>query len=948
MQQHNESRRRTLRLEKLEERALLATYTYPYGATSFDTGEYMLGDVAVNVVLMESDPTLAPYDNNPTDHPTNPGRGAPVENWTTQAIAAAKANVSAGLQWWKDTLYNVFPSAPANLLNFHINWQYADSPVPTGYEPIARTSDEYTGWVDDFVEYVGFDQSTSVGANLRAFNDFSRQTQQTDWAFTIFVVNNAADSDKLFGTGGQFSQAFAFPGGQFMVVPASRPAATYAHETGHQFWARDQYLGGGSWQQFRGYYNTQNYNAADNTTPGFIQADSIMARDEPGRPLYTNAYNNHTSDPYALAQIGWQDGDGDGIFDVLDVPFSLGGSGQFSTTTGIYKFTGSTVVGTLDNANSSGSRNDITINQINIVEASINNGPWTTVQTFPSRTYQTGLNIDLPIGTAPGIYEIRLRSADTRTGVKSNIFIDDIEIVSNVGASVQGIVFRDTNSNGRINTGEIAFPDVGIEVLDENFGELNFEHEVEPSDFSEGAVLNTVAASEGVTLSTATGSGAGGDVIAFRSGASGLVFGSRPPAGSATGIWNDTRKLRIDFNIPVSTVNLKAIAASTGATARLEAYSANGTLLTRYNSGSLSISSPPMTVTRAAGDIKYVIAYGRFGKDVLLDSLTWGPATSATSNSLGAYSLNGLPDGTYRIRVTAPAGHVMTTPPEGYASVTVSGGVSQGMVDFGIGPARNHPFYNVELAANVNNDANLLVTAHDALMVINFINAGFSGEGEINSSTFSPAYFGYIDVNNDGKCTAHDALLVINIVNAGLGGPPGGGGGGEGEQAGSLGASGGSSSGDSSSGSFAEDGAEGETTVVVPRNAAEYFAQDPQRVLTLPGDDEPCSCRTCVGAYTDVALEALSSVSASGNAADRSFELLLASDAKREPRSLARRPKLEFALDATSADLKRRGRGSVANAKPSVVDEKSSRESTEETFADAVDTLLSSSERDVG
>ena len=272
-QQTAKRRCRRLRLEWLEQRNLLASYTYPYGAQSFDTGEFMLGDIAVNVVLMESDPTLAPYDNNPVDHPTNPGRGAPVENWTAGAIAAVKANVTAGLQWWKDTLYNVFPNAPANLLNFHINWEHADSPVPTGYEPIARTSDEFLvfngstagGWVYDFLSYVGFDESGNFSADLRSYNDYSRQTAQTDWAFTIFVVNNAADSDKLFAPGGSFSQAFAFAGGRFMVVPASRPASTYAHETGHQFWAIDQYLGGGTYASRRGYYNTQNYNAADNS-----------------------------------------------------------------------------------------------------------------------------------------------------------------------------------------------------------------------------------------------------------------------------------------------------------------------------------------------------------------------------------------------------------------------------------------------------------------------------------------------------------------------------------------------------------------------------------------------------------------------------------------------------------------------------------------------------------
>ena len=140
-----------MRLELLETRALL-TYAYPFGAMPDDTGEYMLGDVAVNVVLIESDPTMAPYDNNSTSDPTNPGHGFPVENWNTSAgatgidsVAVIKQNITAGLQWWKDTLVNMFPNAPANLLNFKINWTYANSPVHTGYEPIARISNDFSG-----------------------------------------------------------------------------------------------------------------------------------------------------------------------------------------------------------------------------------------------------------------------------------------------------------------------------------------------------------------------------------------------------------------------------------------------------------------------------------------------------------------------------------------------------------------------------------------------------------------------------------------------------------------------------------------------------------------------------------------------------------------------------------------------------------------------------------
>jgi hypothetical protein len=427
-----------LRLELLETRALL-TYTYPYGAMPDDTGEYMLGDVAVNVVLMESDPTMAPYDNNSTSDPVHPGHGLMSENWDPSpgatginSIAVVKQNVAAALQWWKDTLVNMFPSA-SNLLNFEINWTYADHPVHTGYEPIARISNDFSGdslgptggkgWIYDFLHEAGFDSTGSFSSDIRAFNDFTRQQAGTDWATTIFVVNNANDADKLFASGGSFQQAFSFAGGRFEVVPASRPVKTYAHETGHQFWALDQYLGGGTYDSQRGYYNTPNLNAADNPAPGFVQADSIMSND----PKMQNSFVNHTLDPYTMGQIGWQDSDNDGIFDVLDVPFSLSGFGQYNVSTGKYEFHGASNVNALPNQNSSGTGNDIQINQIRVAEVSFDDGQsWQGMGGFPDRTYVTPVNLDISVGG--GISDIWIRTRDPRTGVVSNIFEGEVNL----------------------------------------------------------------------------------------------------------------------------------------------------------------------------------------------------------------------------------------------------------------------------------------------------------------------------------------------------------------------------------------------------------------------------------------------------------------------------------------------------------------------------------------
>ena len=191
------------------------------------------------------------------------------------------------------------------------------------------------------------------------------------------MANSDNDPDDAFAPGGRFSTAFAFEGGRFVVSPSGRPASTFAHEIGHIFWAFDEYSGGDGYLERRGYYDTQNLNAANNPAPGFTQVPSIMANNS----LRATAYANHTSSPSSLEMIGWKDSDGDGIFDVLDVPLALEGSGFYDAPAGVYRFQGRSVVQTLPNRNPSGLQNDITINRIRKVEYRIDGGAWQLAQT---------------------------------------------------------------------------------------------------------------------------------------------------------------------------------------------------------------------------------------------------------------------------------------------------------------------------------------------------------------------------------------------------------------------------------------------------------------------------------------------------------------------------------------------------------------------------------------
>ena len=297
---------RHLHVESLEARDLLTAV--PFGASAMDTAEFLLGHVLVNVVLLESDGSVDPD----------------TEQWRPELVEPVKANIEEGLQWWSDTLDKF---SDVHDVTFTYNYTYADDPVETGYEPISRPSDDFVLWIDDFFAEVGVESNTGFSDAIRTFNHEQRLEYDANWSFTIFVVNADEDPDNRFDLDGTFSRAFAFSGGRFIVMPHTRPASTVAHELGHIFWAFDEYSGSEPYSSSRGYYDTQNVNAADGHPSPESREPSLMI--STGTP-----FTNHELSQSAREMIGWRDSDGDGIFDVLDVDHTLSGTASYDISTG--------------------------------------------------------------------------------------------------------------------------------------------------------------------------------------------------------------------------------------------------------------------------------------------------------------------------------------------------------------------------------------------------------------------------------------------------------------------------------------------------------------------------------------------------------------------------------------------------------------------------------------
>lgn len=745
-------RQRSRFFEPLECRNLFSAT--PYGAVASDTGEFMLGNVSVTVVLMESSSQTSSVNNN-------------SENWTSDRIASVKSNIREGLDWWTSALHKI---TTRHELNFQIDFTYADAPVATRFEPITNPSTAFSDWMYDFLNVVGYNQTGNFSTDIRSFNNSQREKNHTDWAYTIFVVNDQNDADGNFYTDtpkapGQFEKAFAFAGGRFFVMPASRPASTVSHESGHMFWALDEYPSGGTYTSKRGYYATQNSNAWDNPlfrdpSSGQVQQPSIMASGtNPGDLLY-RAYEANTSSQSSLELIGWKDSDGDGVFDVLDVPLTLTGSGYYDPATSLYHFVGSSSVQTLANLNPSGNRNDVTINRVSRLEYRFDGGQWQTATEYGTYT----ASIDSAISMPATVSQIELRTVDAVTEISSPIFVG----IPNHAAStddpgVHGFVFDDTNANGVWDTAEHGLAGVQVQLVDQNGAILPLQTTIEPDAYSTSTDLSRL--NSRVTLS-ATGLGvANSSVTSLASGSianAGQVFGNNSSdydCQGACSLWNEySRQLRLDFTQAVTYVGLDMVADSNGDAGRLEVYNTQGKLLGRYTTAALSSGNrETMSLAMPTAEIAYAIAYGHMGSAVMFDSLRFGVSPTSVTDKQGLFRFADLPEGHYNVRVVSQSRQVVTAPADGVQSVDLARGDSVSALDFGLNTAANR-WQNPTNHLDVNNDG--WVTPIDVLQIINSLN--LLGARVFGPNESAPPY---LDTSGDGQLAPGDALIVINELN---------------------------------------------------------------------------------------------------------------------------------------------------------------------------------------
>jgi len=316
-----------------------------------DTSVFMAGTVAVGIVLPESS-----------------GSG---ENWTQAETDCVVSKIKTGMNWWK-----AHASAAAKL-NFVYDLQIG---IPISYEPIQMVNTLSSTWVRATMGSMGYTDSNTQ-ERVYSYNNHIRDVNNTDWAFTIFVVDSSADIDGKFADGSYF--AWAYLGGPYLILTYDNDGWgirnmnwVAAHETGHIFLAGDQYYQAGyggcnSTTERYGYLGVVNSNCQYNNP---TSVPSIMRT------------NEDALESTASGQVGWKDSNANGIPDTVDTnpAFNLTAFTPDPTTQSKLTYSGkvydiprahAVCTGTGDFCYSK----DVTINTISSVTYRVDGGAWNSV-----------------------------------------------------------------------------------------------------------------------------------------------------------------------------------------------------------------------------------------------------------------------------------------------------------------------------------------------------------------------------------------------------------------------------------------------------------------------------------------------------------------------------------------------------------------------------------------
>lgn len=393
------------------------------------TSEFLMGSVGVSVILLESDGSV--------DEET--------ENWDTTRTDKVGAEIEEALKFWANLEDNAnlsFTLKQTNGKPYQV--------INTGFEPINHTVEDEFLWIDEAMAVLGFNTGGFEG--VREYAHDLRKQLGTDWGYVMFVVDSFNDEDGSFapGTFARTFFAYAYQGGPFMVLTYDNGAwgiermnQVAAHETGHVFWATDEYT-------------------IPQEASGYLNAQEI---DDSGQLMDRNTLNLSTG---TMEQIGWVDSDNDGIFDILDTEPETTVSNVDEN--GTITITGSAKVSVVNNKNPrqipEGTQpEDLTVNTIARVEFSVDGGEFETATADDGNfdgneeAFTISLNLDgdhtveIRAVNSVGNADSTPETVDVGSGSSSSGPSDPDPPGSSSSSSISKAL--DTNNNGKLDDEEI-------------------------------------------------------------------------------------------------------------------------------------------------------------------------------------------------------------------------------------------------------------------------------------------------------------------------------------------------------------------------------------------------------------------------------------------------------------------------------------------------------------
>jgi hypothetical protein len=298
----------------------------PYGAQWYDVSEFLLGKVYVKVFFLESN-EISPNAENWTEM---------EKAHCKKALETALAELRKRFIKEFETMQGTKKLPPGVHLDFTIDYETVEisvEPIRLNGSGVRFSTGDLKIWVNEVMALKGFsDKTPPLGRhpilpyppyqyNVAEYASHLRNISGTDWAVIIFFYDNSNDTDGKFANGRSAGPPMGLGGpGLHFSNNRGRPfierqktaedPASYLgmiHEFLHVWYAIDEH--------------PANKHFREDAVIGYLGGQNLNYKMRKGYKCSMYSANLYWPRlcPYTKQHIGWADSDGDNIPDILDV-----------------------------------------------------------------------------------------------------------------------------------------------------------------------------------------------------------------------------------------------------------------------------------------------------------------------------------------------------------------------------------------------------------------------------------------------------------------------------------------------------------------------------------------------------------------------------------------------------------------------------------------------------